>query len=290
MQLSKVIMCVTEAFYEQKLPACRKDVALCIARQLLSTCAPSPSDIHSKGRLNSQSRSRDERGINRGERTRATKRDPWNWRRTHSWDTSPFQHLGSLWCDRLLLGDPAVRTALLLASEDEADISIQQVRQQYPHIAPRDIVVVTADGGLDVGAMSLNCDVWNGMGRQTVVSPTPGQVWVLKVGYGRGAAPLGLFSIDEEVRVRNTLAPLASFVASLWTAEPERAASYLASNPSQNTRLWATMQSSMLSYRDEAVLKAHRDDRPVGANMGRHGTRYQAKKILDRLNQQRSSP
>lgn len=123
---------------------------------------------------------------------------------------------------------------------------------------------------------------------------------VLAIGCGSQHLPGAPFTTEEEGRMRNHVLPLAAFVVALWTVNPHIAAEYVRKHTPPCTespagevlsppllpsheRLWRTMQESMLSTRDTALLRAHFSNTSLDRRLSMTHQTYLAETLLRRL-------
>ncbi|KAG5469286.1 hypothetical protein LSCM1_02501 [Leishmania martiniquensis] len=296
----------------------RGAVATLVSKQLLLRCHPSPSDVHNPDTTRVHARDRQGRPRNfydaqtmqarRGRRGRTEAlRSP------QTWDSSRVVDFMGVWCDRLLLGDarhPA-RCALLEPHVPEAmrGEAVARVAQSHRHLGSEDVLLVSAWEALPFGVVRLCADAAE---TKRTTSPStltiPGMLnlsdavrlfkrstvgpFRLQIGIGAEHGTSAPFAHGEARHARRFLVPLCSFVAALWSVNPVKAAEYVASvtaapealtDSTANLRLWHTMQHSMLSTRDTAVLNAYYSDSVLDARLSRDHTRYLAETLLRRL-------
>ncbi|GET91766.1 hypothetical protein, conserved [Leishmania tarentolae] len=318
LRVEKLIVCL--GFGENvEARESRGAIATRVAQHLLLQCQPSPSDVHNPDTTRAHARDRQGRPRNfyeahtmqarRGRRGRTeTLRSP------QTWDSSRVIDYMGVWCDRLLLGDarhPA-RCALLEPNVPEVmwGEAIARVAQSHRHLGSKDVLVVSASEGLPFGVVRLCADAAEPTNRSP---PTPhltipsittlpdalrlfkhssNEISRLHIGIGSEHGTCAPFAQDEAIHAQRFLVPLCSFVAALWSANPVRASEYVASatatpgtltEDTANVRLWRTMQHSMLSTRDSAVLNAYYEDGALDARLSQNHTRYLAETLLQRL-------
>ncbi|KAG5469641.1 hypothetical protein CUR178_01778 [Leishmania enriettii] len=297
----------------------RGAVATRVSQQLLLRCRPSPSDVHNPDRTRAHARDRQGRPrsfyeahtlqARRGRRGRTeTLRGP------QTWDSSRVVDFMGVWCDRLLLGDarhPA-RCALLepQVPEEMWGEAVARVAQSHRHLCSEDVLLVSAQEALPFGVVRLCTDavVTESASSSASSGTMPGMVTLpdalrlfkrstvgpfrLHIGIGSDhgtSAPLAQY---EALSVQRFVVPLCSFAVALWSANPAKASEYVASvaakpesltDGTANLRLWGTMQHSMLSTRDSAVLAACYNDGVLDARLSLDHTRYLAETLLRRL-------
>lgn len=132
---------------------------------------------------------------------------------------------------------------------------------------------------------------------QLFPSSTPASSsFALIVGIGDAAGLLESFTREESTQLSRLL-PLCAFTAALWTVNPQKSAAYIAgitttpqtlNRQTENHRLWRTMQSSMLSTRDTAVLTSYFTGVRLDARLSMEHTKYLAETLLSRLEGERS--
>lgn len=138
-------------------------------------------------------------------------------------------------------------------------------------------------------------------GRPSIVSSLKNEEpSVLAIGCGSHHLPGAPFTTEEEGRIRNHVLPLAAFVVALWAVNPRIAAEYVVKQTPPCTestagecpsppllptheRLWRTMQESMLSTRDTALLRAHFSNTSLDRRLRRTHQTYLAETLLRRL-------
>lgn len=138
---------------------------------------------------------------------------------------------------------------------------------------------------------------------------------VLVIGCGDIAPPLSRFSEEEEKYLSSMILPLSAFAVALWTISPSIASAYVAQQTARlpfsrvpsassssslsstiggppptpsakNSRQWRTMQCSMLSTRDTALLRAHFTKTRLDGRLSIHQQTYLAETLLRRLEDQ----
>lgn len=125
--------------------------------------------------------------------------------------------------------------------------------------------------------------------------------FVLAIGCGPAHIPPGApLTAEEENRMREYVLPLAAFTTALWTVNPRIASEYVtkqtplpSASPSEappplssvppNYRLWGTMQDSMLSTRDTALLRAYFSNTSLDKRLSMFHQTYLAETLLRRL-------
>jgi hypothetical protein len=221
-------------------------------------------------------------------------------RRLFEWDTAPFPDYNGRWCDRLLLGPEgaATRSAVLEPLPGMEHESVLRVLRTHRHLRSSDVLVVRAAPDMAMAHMRFRALVqadatyaaaaksWaeliSGVG-------TSQEFLSLCVGVG-SAEPLmaPLRDISEKAVVGQRVLPLGAFACALWACSPSKAVEYIDTEtavgllaPSlREERLWRTMQASMLSTRDAAVLEAYSQGRSVDRNLRGDATVYQAQQLL----------
>ncbi|EAN85530.1 hypothetical protein C3747_19g259 [Trypanosoma cruzi] len=285
-----------------------------VAQQILGTCAPAPSDIHNpdKNRLharNAHGRARQNHCYHRGERffrgmaVNGLVRSRGSIRSPQVWDSEPVVDYMGLWCDRLLLGEHTnpSRCALLEPRAPFVMVgeSLERVLLAHRNFQGADILFVFASSCFPFGALRLvsfndallniprggpSVYQHNSIGtilNRLALSSDEASAIVMGVGDTHGL--LVSLTAEERAMCESRILPLVSFAAALWTVNPAKAREYLQSNPKDNMRLWRTMQSSMLSTRDTAVLRAYESGRPLDARISQRQTIYLAETLLSRL-------
>lgn len=125
--------------------------------------------------------------------------------------------------------------------------------------------------------------------------------FVLAIGCGPShIPPVAPFSAEEEDRMQKYILPLAAFAVALWTVNPGIASEYIVQQtplPSISSkgevlcppplppkyRQWKTMQDSMLSTRDTALLRAHFSRTSLDRRLSMSHQTYLAETLLRRL-------
>lgn len=285
-----------------------------VAQQILDTCAPAPSDIHNPDatRLHARDafgRARQECGPHRRERffrragSGGSVRTFGSVRSPQTWDSERVVDYMGVWCDRLLLGEHTnpSRCALLEPRVPPVMLgeSLERVLLAHRGLRSADILFVFASFSFPLGVVRLasysdglllsprggpSCYRRDSLGAvmHRLAGP-PDAASALLIGVGDAYGPLFPLTAEEKTVVASRIVPLAGFTCALWSVNPSKASEYLQSNPRDNARLWRTMQSSMLSTRDTAVLRAYADDRPLDARMSQRQTSYLAETLLSRL-------
>ncbi|EKF32570.1 hypothetical protein MOQ_003574 [Trypanosoma cruzi marinkellei] len=285
-----------------------------VAKQILGTCAPAPSDIHNPdvNRLHardSHGKARQNHCYHRGERffrgvaVNGPVRSRGSIRSPQVWDSEPVVDYMGVWCDRLLLGEhnnPS-RCALLEPRAPFVMVgeSLERVLLANRNFQGADILFVFASSCFPFGALRLvsfndallniprggpSAYQHNSIG--TVLNRlalSSGEASAIVMGVGDTHGLLVSLTAEERAMCDTRIVPLASFATALWTVNPAKATEYLQSNPKDNMRLWRTMQSSMLSTRDAAVLRAYESGRTLDARMSQRQTIYLAETLLSRL-------
>ncbi|RNF24680.1 uncharacterized protein Tco025E_02439 [Trypanosoma conorhini] len=285
-----------------------------VAQQILGTCAPAPSDIHNpdKNRLHARDalgRARQKQCSRRGEfffkgaagngalRIRGGMRSP------QSWDSERVVDYMGIWCDRLLLGEHTNPTRCALLEPQVPFLmfgeSLERVLLAHRKFTAVDLLFVFSSSCVPFGVLRLApftdalltlpsggpaAYPHNSIG--TVLSrltSSPEKASAIVIGVGGAHGLLTALTAEERAECDTRIVPLASFATALWTVNPAKATEFLQSNPKDNARLWRTMQSSMLSTRDTAVLRAYEGGRPLDARMSRQQTTYLAETLLSRL-------
>lgn len=298
--------------------ATRGAVGAAVAQRLLQRCQPGPSDVHDADVTRADARDRrgqprvfyaaQERQRRRGRHgRRETVRTP------QTWDSCRVADFMGVWCDRLLLGDarhPSRAAVLeprvppLLWGE-----AVMRVAQAHRHLALQDVLVVQAEPTLAFGlarlhpttpspsaspSSALGGTVGMAEALQYFQRPQTGASYLL-VGIGDEHGARTPLSVEEAALVDTRLLPLCAFAAALWTANPAKAAEYVAASTATpetlaateaNQRLWATMQHAMLSTRDTALLRAYFNDEVLDARFNPAQTRYFAESLLQRLREE----
>lgn len=120
---------------------------------------------------------------------------------------------------------------------------------------------------------------------------------VLALGCGEEMSPEEFFNEAEEKVMQSLVVPLAAFTAALWTINPQIAEEYVrtqtplpssftvASPVKPNHRLWKTMQNSMLSTRDTALLSAYFSNTRLDKRLCVMHQTYLAETLLQRLDE-----
>ncbi|CAJ1991984.1 hypothetical protein conserved [Leishmania donovani] len=317
-RVEKVIVCLG---FGEGLDAreSRGAVATRVTQHLLLQCRPSPSDVHNPDTTRAHARDRQGRARNfyesytmRARRGRLGRTE--TLRSPQTWDSSRVVDYMGVWCDRLLLGDARypVRCALLEPHVPEVmwGEAVARVAQSHRHLDSTDVLVVSACGALPFGVVRLCTDAAESGNARPPTSnlAMPGIATLedalrlftrstsgpsrLHIGIGSEHGTCAPFAQHETPHVQRFLVPLCSFVAALWSVSPVKASEYVASvtatpetltEGTANRRLWRTMQHSMLSTRDSAVLNAYYKEDVLDARLSRNHTRYLAETLLRRL-------
>ncbi|KAG5494988.1 hypothetical protein JKF63_02040 [Porcisia hertigi] len=303
----------------------RGAVAARVSRHLLAQCNPPPSDIHNPDTTRVHARDRQGRPRNfyeahtmqvrRGRRGRTDiLRSP------QMWDSSRVVDYMGVWCDRLLLGDarhPA-RSALLEPHVPEVmwGEAVARVAQSHRQLSSKDILLVSACEALPFGVVRLDTGAMDTGNTSPQISTLalPGIATLadalrlfrhsangpsrLRIGIGSEHGACALFLPEEVSYAERLLVPLSSFAAALWSVNAAKASAYVASataapdtltDSTANLRLWRTMQHSMLSTRDTALLNAYYSDGVLDARLSCDHTRYLAETLLRRLSDEESA-
>lgn len=307
----------------------RGALGLKVAQRLLQHCQPGLSDVHDTDVTRAHARDRKGRprifyaahaqqhrrgGRGRGEVLRTPQ----------TWDSSPVADFMGLWCDRLLLGDDRHPARCALLEPHVPPLlwgeSVMRVAQSHRYLASKDVLLVEAVEGLPFGVVRLHTaqppsEAAGQPGRahassssshllQGATSVTEAVKYFqaphvsssfLRLGIGSEHGPRSALAIDEALLADRLLLPLCAFTAALWTANPERAAEYVAAATATpttlaaaqaNQRLWGTMQHAMLSTRDTALLRAYFNEEVLDARFSPAQTRYFAESLLQRLREE----
>jgi hypothetical protein len=276
-----------------------------IGRLLLTTCRVPPADIHDASNVHQRSHHRDARGNNRTKSYTISKKGPRKHSHLEAWDTARFSDVGGVWCDRLLLGEPSVRSAMLLPIGLPTKESLKRVAHSHPYLVagPDTTLLIASTDRLDAGKLHLE-PIGGGM-METLLPSHQGvqdcvelldqrhrrgdEVDVLWIGVG---AETPLLTPMDAAMVRTfetTVAPVATFFASMWTSSPTQAKETLNTgrwrnwSSEQRQRILSSMQQSMVSTRDEHILKCYSAGVAVSGSVGRNATIYEAGKVLDRI-------
>ncbi|KEG14729.1 hypothetical protein DQ04_00331220 [Trypanosoma grayi] len=285
-----------------------------VAQQLLDTCAPSPSDIHNpdtnrlhardaSGRARQQCSWRRREQFFKGAKGAGPAWRHGGTRNAQTWDSERVVDYMGVWCDRLLLGEHTNPSRCALLEPRVPPImlaeSLERVLQALRGFRAADVLFVFASCCAPFGAMRLvpfsdelvtfplggpAAYRHDSLGAvlQRLAGP-PAAASALLLGIGAENGPLAPLAAEESAAVSSRIVPLAGFTSALWTVNPAKASEYLESNPKDNVRLWRTMQMSMLSTRDTALLRAYESGRPLDARMSQQHTKYLAETLLSRL-------
>nr|CCC94133.1 unnamed protein product [Trypanosoma congolense IL3000] len=284
-----------------------------VARRLLETCSPSPSDIHNPDQ--NRMHARDAKGKARRGGGYRGRDQLWKHsssyggtrlrefgRNAQTWDSERVPDYMGLWCDRLLLGEHTTlqrcallepRVPLLMIGE-----SLERVLLAHQHLKANDVLFVFGSccspfgvvklvpfdddllsithGGTPCWYQSIGSVLRRLQGERATAS-------ALVLGLGDKHGLHSPFEPEERSLVQSRIVPLLGFTCALWTLSPVKALEYLQSNPANNPRLWSTMQSSMLSTRDAAVLRALETGKTLDARLSQQHTIYLGETLLSRL-------
>ncbi|KAH9577959.1 hypothetical protein LSM04_000900 [Trypanosoma melophagium] len=289
-----------------------------VAQQILDTCSPSPSDIHNPdvnrlhprdalGRARRQKNYHQRKNFFKGTTAVVSVKRHGSIRNPQTWDSERVVDYMGIWCDRLLLGehtDPS-RCALLEPRVPPIMFgeSLERVLRVHRNFRSSDLLFIFGSSRFDFGTVRLisyhddlltfpsggpsnyHNSSFGEVLKRLAGPPSAASALVLGIGDTHGVfAPL---TVEENVIANDRIVPLAGFTSALWTVNPKKAEEYLLSNPRDNARLWRTMQSSMLSTRDTAVLRAYESGVPLDARISQQQTNYLAETLLSRLFPQR---
>ncbi|KAK7197264.1 hypothetical protein NESM_000672800 [Novymonas esmeraldas] len=304
----------------------RDDLPLRVSQHLLKMCQPAPSDVHNPDVTRAHGRDRQGRArpfyaAQTAQARRARHGRVPSLRSPQTWDSSRVPDVMGVWCDRLLLGDARQpsRTAILVPCVPAPmwGDAVARVAQSHRQLRAEDVLVVSACAALPYGVVRLH----TGSTGAPVTPPTrsglslPGSTTLsdalrlfrtssgtaahFLMGIGPGDDGAASASIGDAADVGQRIVPLCSFAAALWTVNPTNASRYVAAltptpaaltDACANHRLWRTMQHSMLSTRDTAVLDAHYRGVPLDARLSLDKTRYLAETLLHRLSDDVDAP
>lgn len=106
------------------------------------------------------------------------------------------------------------------------------------------------------------------------------------IGVGDAEPLLSLLLPAAEEALQAVAVPLAAFSCALWASSPSNAETFLAQrkwkalSDARRRELFQTLQTSMVSVRDENVLRAYRDGHCLSPRMNENRVRVQAEKLL----------
>lgn len=291
-----------------ELRMCRTPRAIgrAVVQEILATCNAPKSDVHDPSKADGRSRTRDKFGHNRRDFVGWSETDKSKHRARHeAWDTAPMCDFGGVWCDRLVLGEPARRSAVLqpVWGVESSGDSLAMVFQAHPALLPEHVLLVAEDHSLPIGTSTMSqcrnvdpqsCHVGvqsclKAVGRSRGAQRAT-DTWTLRVGVGSSCAPLEEFStVEWSQSIARYVIPFNAFLAAFWCSSPVKATEYLAKQKSAleapNLRLWRTMQRSMLSTRDEAIMEAYKSGHGVSKMMSPDKVALEADKIVERSRQ-----
>jgi hypothetical protein len=280
----------------------RAAVPLIIGSTLLSHCRVPPSDIHDSSNSKGRSNTRDENGANCSRTFLVGKQ------RVHRpremWDTAPFCDYRGLWCDRLLLGEPPTRCALLLPqgpAGESLELVLQSQRQFMQ--SPNSTMLLAATDRLQKGELLFEAVGGEHMevllphheGVQACVALLDrvhgrgDQVDVLWVGVGSDVPMMRPMDAADTVYFASDVVPVVAFFAAMWASSPLHAKDAVNKHQwqrwsaEQRDRILTSMQQSMISTRNEHLLRAYVEGRPASLRMNMQSTIYEAAKVLEEL-------
>jgi hypothetical protein len=273
-----------------------------VVDRLLSNCNPSPQDIHdssvgSKGR--GESRDKDNR--NRAERLLITKR-VYMPIRQQTWDTPAFCDFNGIWCDRLILGGPGVRCATLqpFGPIEQSYESVTLALRAFPQLRPwHDLIVFCEARDQPLG--KVRCFPLRSPSdhkgadriRRCITELSPrvdetGSSLCIRVGVGDDAL-MQPFTAPEKEELDSAVIPKLTFACATWIHSPTKAVRIAQEpQPINNLPLYATLQRSMLSYRDTKILDAYETGIPLDSRMTEETVRAKAQQILGKLRDHQS--
>ena len=278
----------------------RQNIGFQITTRLLMQCRVSPVDVHDPSRGASRSSSRQKNGTDRVDVVVwGRERKPSHQVKVTTWDTPAFCDFGGVWCDRLLLGEPPLRCAVLQphTTMRYSGESLVLVLRAFGHLDVCDFLIVAPSSVLPLGRQQIiglrNAHTLvNALTVQNITSQLSlecepsalSSTSVLCVGINGATKEDENFSALEQKMVNNIVVPFCTYLAALWVTNPARAVELaLVKDPLLFTsqRQWATLQSSMLSSRDSAVLSAYQQGIPIGDAYDWSRTQREAFKILE---------
>ncbi|CUG90494.1 Hypothetical protein, putative [Bodo saltans] len=276
-----------------------------VGHALLKKCRVPAPDIHDPTNMSQRSRHRDASGKNRALSYTLSKNGPRKHIQHDSWDTAPFCDVGGLWCDRLLLGEPMVRSALLLPYSLLAKESLRRVADSHPYLVtgPESTLLIASTDRLD--AMKLHMEPIGGPLMETLLPSHQGvqdcvdvldqrhqrgdEIDVLWIGTGSDTPLLAPMDAASVRKFEDDVVPVATFFAAMWASSPPQAKDMLNDGRwrqwslEQRKRILSSMQQSMISTRDEHVLKCYSGGVAVSPRLNRNATIYEAGKVLERM-------
>ncbi|CAD2217841.1 hypothetical protein AGDE_10653 [Angomonas deanei] len=283
---------------------CRGSVGLRVSKMLLDNCRPGLNDIHDPDVC--RAHGRDSHGRSRRGHGLAEKKGS---RGPQLWDSERVPDYSGLWCDRLLLGhhESPSRTAIFVPHVPSKLIgdAVGRVAQSHRHLPRDSILLVKASSGVPFGGVELEPNSQESLSEETAPSGLPSLHSALQnfgssrrgcdrlwIGVGNKRGHLDGFSAAETAVLERHTVPLASFAAALWTINPERCAQYLKGLPQDpsalprsptTNKLWHSMQFSMLSTRDCALLHSRLTGNPLDARLSDAQRNYLIETLLHRL-------
>ncbi|KAG8342733.1 hypothetical protein ERJ75_000645800 [Trypanosoma vivax] len=298
---------------DDKISDTRGAVASRVAHHMLQVCAPAPSDVHNpeRGRFHA----RDAKGMRRRQGSHGHKhffysdvvygdqRSRKSIRNPQVWDSEPALDYMGIWCDRLLLGIDTnpLRCALLEPQVPPLmrGESLERVILSQRRLKRSNVLLIFGSCCFPFGSVQLmpfsdtlfapqlpGSSVYNHLTLGTVLKRLigpPSVVSAMVLGIGNEHGSLSPFSLEEKSLIEDRIVPLSSFACALWTVDPLKASKYLESNPPNNSRLWRTMHSSMLSTRDTAIIRAYQTGQSPDARMSQQQVTYLAETLLSRI-------
>ncbi|EAN78472.1 hypothetical protein, conserved [Trypanosoma brucei brucei TREU927] len=310
--VERLLVCIGTLNDEQGSEA-RGALGRLVARKILETCAPSPSDVQNpdenriqardaKGRTRERYAFRQYGPFARHTCSHSGSRFRRPCRNAQTWDSERVSDYMGVWCDRLLLGEHnnPRRCALLEPRVPVVMVgeSLERVLLAHRGLRGSDILFIFGSPCFPFGATRLISFSDALLDPLCISYPSRHQLVgtvlhclecessipsALVVGLGSTHGLRTAFEPEEKVLIESRIVPLLGFVSALWTVDPLKASEYLQSNPQNNARLWGTMQSSMLSTRDAALLRAFESGQPLDARLSQQHTAYLAETLLDRL-------
>ncbi|ORC90471.1 uncharacterized protein TM35_000082690 [Trypanosoma theileri] len=310
--VKRLIVCIGCANQEENVM--RGALGNRVAQQILNTCSPSPSDIHNPdvnrlhprdalGRARRQQNHHQRKVFFKGTSAVGSVRRHGSIRNPQTWDSERVVDYLGVWCDRLLLGEHTNPSRCALLEPRVPPImfgeSLERVLRSHRNFQSSDLLFIFGSSQFEFGTMRLisyydDLLTFPNGGPSTYQHSSIGEVlqrlagppnaaYALVLGIGDSNGVFAPLTAEENVIANDRIIPLASFTSALWTVDPKKAMEYLLSNPRENLRLWRTMQSSLLSTRDTAVLRAYESGVPLDARISQQQTNYLAETLLSRL-------
>lgn len=297
----------------------RSSLGGAVCEALITACRPPPADMHDSSNKQQRSSFRDERGNNRPltyvPRAGVRKhQSAYTYKQSIShetWDTAPFLDFDGIWCDRLLLGDPWVRTAVLVP-HGEAPFcgeSLHKVLKSFRCLSDARLVLFVAStpdvehGQLDMDLIGEDRCMRRLEQRKDLMScvaalecNTKNSVHATVLWIGAGSEhgfTLPLSDHEHQTLIqRSTVMSQGSIACALWASHAVKGIEFIQQrkftrwDAQQRNRVASQVMRSMLSTRDEAVLRAFCAQTPVSKKMHLDKVRYEADKIFARLREE----